>query len=196
MTMVVDDRELAGNVIACLEATDDAGRALLQAAQAAAEAPATRTLLTDLHPNARKWLIRATDEKLREQGHLLELVLRMLQRGEHPTHADLHAAALQAREPVPPALLDHVFKVFRRPQRPGPKHPRRRTRDDLAIEAYYQYQLNHAREAHEANSRRPRNVKDAAARATARAFMIGKRTVERIVASFASRPWRRDDPRV
>jgi hypothetical protein len=196
MTMLVDDHELADNVIPCLEATDDAGRAVLDRARAGAEAPAIRTLLTDLHPNARKWLIRATDEKLREQGHLLELVLRMLQRGENPTHIDLQAAAGQAREPVPPALKDHVFKVFRHPQRPGPKHPRRTTLEDVAIQMWYQYELNHARRAHQANSRQPRNVKDAAAKATARAFKISKRTVERIMASFASRPWRRDDPPV
>jgi hypothetical protein len=193
-TIVVDDRELAGNVIPCLEAVDDDGRAALERARATFDVPAKRTMLTNLHPNARAWLIRMTDEKLRREGRILELVLRMLERGEHPTHADLHNAAVQADEPVPTALKDHVFEVFKRPQRPGPKHPRRNTLEDLAIKAYYQYELDYARRTHEADSRQPANVKDVAATITARAFKTSKRTVERIVASFASRPWRRDDP--
>jgi hypothetical protein len=196
MTMVVDDRELADNVVRCLEATDDAGRALLAHARAAIEAPATRTLVADLHPNARAWLIRATDERLRHEGRILELVLRMLERGKNPTHADFHAATLQAGESVPTALKDHALKVFRQRQRPGPKHPRRTTWQNVGIQAYYQYALNRARLAYEANSRRPRHVKDVAARATARAFTISKRTVERVMAAFASRPWLRDDPPV
>jgi len=200
MTMVVDDRELAGNVVPCLEATDDAGRAVLERARAAIEAPVTRTLVADLHPNARAWLIRATDERLRQEGRILELVLRMLARGDHSTREDLTAAALQADEPVPTALKDYVFEVFKRPQRPGPKRPRRTTLEDLAITAYYQYELDHARLAHEADSRQPSNVKDVAARATARAFTndkraISERTVERIVASVDARPWLSGDPR-
>jgi hypothetical protein len=194
MTIVVDDRELADNIIPCLEATDDAGRALLDRSRAATEAPATRTLVSDLHPKARNWLIRATEDMLREQGQVLEVVLRMLKRGEHPTYTDLHAAAIQVGESVPPVLKDHVFEIFRQPQRPGPKRPRRTIWEDLAIQARYQHELNHARQAHEANSRQPRNVKDVAAKATAQAFTISKRTVERVVASFISRPWRRDDP--
>ena len=130
---------------------------------------------------------------------MLELVLRMLERGDDPTREDLTAAALQAGETVPAALKDHVFEVFKRPQRPGPKHPRRTTWDELAIKTYYQYELDHARQAHERDSRQPAHVKDVAATATARAFSSGKRkiskrTVERIVASFSSRPWLRDDP--
>jgi hypothetical protein len=196
MTMFVDDRELADNVVPCLEATDAAGRALLARARAAREAPVTRTAVADLHPNAKAWLTRATDEKLREQGRILELVLRMLERGQPPTRADFHAATVQAGDAIPAALKDHALKVFRQRQRPGPKQPRRTTWQDLEIQAHFQYELHYARQLHDANSRQPRSVKDVAARATARAFTLSKRTVERILASFAKRPWLRDDPPV
>ena len=60
----VDDRE-APSIVHYLEATDEAGRAVLERARAAMGAPVRRTMLTDLHPKDRAWLIRATDEQLR-----------------------------------------------------------------------------------------------------------------------------------
>jgi hypothetical protein len=75
----VDDREVTA-VLHCLEATDDDGRAVLESARAAIEAPAKTTRLTDFHPQDRAWLIRATDEKLRQLDVL------------HPLHGEAGAA--------------------------------------------------------------------------------------------------------
>lgn len=66
-TIVVDDRELADNVVPCLEAIDETGRTMLARARVAIERPATRIALAKLHPKAKAWLTRATDEKLRAQ---------------------------------------------------------------------------------------------------------------------------------
>ena len=214
-TIVVDDRDVRSTVH-CLDAIDAAGRAILERARAELVAPASVTPLAtrqadgkmcldnspgSLHPTARAWLIRGTDEKLRQQGCILELVLKMLGRGDSPTRADLNAAARRAGEPPPAALLDHIFRRSIKRQRPGPRNPPHTTSAELAIKAYYQYALNNAIHRHEADSRCPRNVRDVAAAATARMFTIderpiSKRTVQRILASLASRSWICGDQKV
>ena len=182
-TLVVDDREVAA-VFQCLEATDDDGRAVLERAREALEAPAEMRMLTDFHPKDRAWLMRVTDEKLRQHGHIQDLVVRMLERREEPTLDDLAAAIQETPDaPIPKVLLDCVARVLRgQPRRPGPKEPKRTTRADLAIRAFYQYELEQARHAHEVDNRRSGAVADVAKRATAKAFGIGQRTVERVVA--------------
>ena len=104
-------------------------------------------MLNDFHPKDRAWLTRATDEKLRQQGRIQDLVVGMLKRGEEPTLDDL-AAAIQktADASVPMVLADCVAKALRgQPRRPGPKEPKRTTWGDLAIRTYYQYEPEQAR---------------------------------------------------
>ena len=132
--IAVDDREVPA-VAHCLEAIDDAGRAVLDRAGAAAAAPATRKMFADFHPKDRAWLIRARDEKLRQQGRIQDLVVGMLGRGEEPTFDDLAAAVGETPDaPIPRVLVDYVAKVLRgeRRRRPGPKKPTRTTWSDLA----------------------------------------------------------------
>jgi hypothetical protein len=181
--IAVDDREVPPYVH-YLEAIDDAGRTVLEGVRAAMQAPAKRTLLTGLHPKDRAWLIRATAETLRRQGRIQALVVRMLERHEEPTLDDLAAAIQETPDaPIPRMLVDCVAKVLRgQPRRPGPKDPKRTTWADLAIRAYYQYEMEQARHAHDVDNRKSRAFAEVAKRATAKAFGIGERTVERVVA--------------
>src|SRR5258706_10691292 len=111
--------------------------------------PAKRTMLADFHPKDQAWLIRATDENLRQRGHIQELVVRMLARREEPTPDELAAAIQETPDaPIPRMLADRVAKVLRgQPRRPGPKQPKRSTGADLAIRAYYLYEVESARHA-------------------------------------------------
>jgi hypothetical protein len=181
--IVVDDRELP-SIAHCLEATDDGGRAVLESVKAEMRAPAKITMVANLHPKDRDWLIRATDENLRRQGRIRDLVVRMLTRGKEPTLDDLASAIQEAPDaPIPMVLVDCVARVLRGlPRRPGPKKPKRTTSADLAICAYYHYELERAQQAHEADSPYARAVADAAKKATATAFGISKRTIERVLA--------------
>ena len=214
-TVTVDDREVPA-IYHCLKATDAAARAILDRARAAMDAPAAVTpclmrqangsVSSDespgsLHPNAYAWLIRDGDDTLRQQERIRELVDRMLARGERPTHQDLTTAVHQARNAPSPALKDHVYEIFLQPQRPGPKYPPRTTSEDLAIKACYELALETARVAYEEDSRQPRAVTAVAAAATATAFShavrpMSARTVQRVIAAFAERPWLRDDASV
>ena len=179
-TVKMDDRDVP-SIAHYLEAVDDGGRKVLEAIRARAAAPAKRTLVSDLDPKDLAWLIRATDEKLRHAGKIRELVDRMLARGDEPSRDDV-VAVLRDAEPPSPALIEFVVKLLTLPQRPGPKEPTRTTLQDLAIKAYYTYELDQAKRAHEANSRRSRAFADVAKRSTAEAFHISKRTVERVIA--------------
>ena len=205
-TILVYDREVQA-ICHCLEATDAAGRRVLERACATSHAPATvtpaftfqpdGTVCLDtspgsLHPTAYKWLMRAADEKLRQARRLLDLVQRILARGHSPTRQDLAAAVRQAGDARPPALQSHLALRAASRQRPGPKHPPRTTAGDLAIYAYYKCKRTKARWAHTRDSRQPRNVNGVAETATIRAFSISRRTVQRVVQSFAERPWVRD----
>lgn len=179
-TVNLDDREVP-SIAHHLEAVDEGGRKVLEDVRARATGRAKRTLVSALDPKDRAWLIRATDEKFRRAGKIRELVDRLLARGAEPTLDDI-VAALRDAEPPSPALIEFVVKLLTLPQRPGPKQPRRTTLQDLAIKAYYTYELDQAKRAHEANSRRSRAFADVAKRSTAKAFRISKRTVERVVA--------------
>jgi hypothetical protein len=176
-TITVEDSEVRA-ICHCLEGTDAEGRSVLERARAAVNAPARRTLMTDVPQKDMAWLIRATDESLRRQGQVRELVIRMLERGDQPSVSDL-VSALKHKEPPTREIIDYVVQVLTQPQRPGPKGPSRTTWQDLAIQAFYDYELDQARRAHEANSRKPRAVANVAKLATAKAFNISKRTVER-----------------
>lgn len=68
-TVYVDDQEVA-SIYRKLEAIDDEGRAILEAARAKAPAPAkaTRTAVTDLTPNDVERLTQALDEARRRHG--------------------------------------------------------------------------------------------------------------------------------
>jgi hypothetical protein len=170
----------------------------------------TRTAIADLNPKAKDWMQRAIDEHARRNGRIRELVLRMLAtrtpeawtpeangvwqsraiRAEpaswnEPTLDDVAAALLEAPgDPIPPALLDCAAKVLRgQPRKTGPKEPARTTWQDIAIQVNYQRALRAAREEHEAHdSPATRDVKRRAAQQTARAFGLGVRTIETIVA--------------
>jgi len=182
-TIVLEDREVTA-IFHYLEPTSDPSRVVLEGARTRTAAPAKRTMLVDIPTEDLSWMIRGTDEQLRRQGQIQTLVVRTLTRGKEVSLSDL-AAAIQETPgaPVPSVLLDYVAKVLRsQPRRPGPKERTRTTWEDLAIQAYYQYELGRARQAYEANSRRPRALADVAKRKTAAAFGISKRTVERVLA--------------
>jgi hypothetical protein len=66
-TVYVDDRE-AGGMDDCLEALDDAGRAILEEARAKAEAPAEITFLADLDQDTVDSLAGALDKKRQAYG--------------------------------------------------------------------------------------------------------------------------------
>lgn len=182
-TIVLDDRAVC-SIVHHLEATDDEGRAVLDRVRAAIMAPAEVTMVTDLHPKDRAWLIRAAAERLRRQGRIRDLVVGMLTRGEEPTLDDLASAIQEIPDaPIPRVLVDYVAKVLRgQPRRPGPKKPKRTTSGDLAIRAYYQSELERAQCAREVEDRHARGAANVAKRATATAFGISKRTVERVLA--------------
>jgi hypothetical protein len=107
--------------------------------------------------------------------------VRILERGKEPSREDF-VAALGADGPHPKALTDYALAIQSQPRRRGPKHPRRRTWEDLAVKAFYQYELDKARHALARDSRRSRAVATVAKQFTAQAFGISKRTVERILA--------------
>ena len=192
--IVLADRELP-SIDHCLESTDDVGRAALERVRAAMTAPAEVTMFADLDSKDQQWLIRATDENLRRQGRIRDLVVRMLTRGTEPTLDDLASAIQEAPDaPIPKVLVDCVARVLRGlPRRPGPKKPKRTTSADLAICAYYHYELERAQQAHEADSPYARAVADAAKKATATAFGISKRTIERVLALRPSSRKRRPE---
>jgi hypothetical protein len=141
-------------------------------------------MLLDVPATDRAWMIRVTDEQLRRQGQIQELAVRTLARDKELSLSDLATAIQETPDaPIPFVLVAYVAKVLRsQPRRPGPKERTRTTWEDLAIQAYDQYELNRARQAYEANSRRPRALADVAKRTTAAAFGISKRTVERVLA--------------
>ena len=93
-TVEINDRELDG-VYRRIEAIDDGGRSVLEAARAKGNQPARRIAVADLHPRMVEWMSRTQDERLRNQGRLAELCLRMIDRGDDPSREDL-AAALEA----------------------------------------------------------------------------------------------------
>jgi hypothetical protein len=108
--IVVDDREVPA-IFHKREPTDDNG-VVLERARAVAAAPATRTMLHDLHPKDRAWLIRATDEQLRRQGQIQKLAVRRLERGEEPTLEDVATAIQEIPDaPIPKALLDYASRI-------------------------------------------------------------------------------------
>src|SRR5262249_44286497 len=148
------------------------------------ESPAETTRLTEFQPTDRAWLIRATDERLRREGHIQELVIRVLDRGEEPTLDDLAAALTEAPDaPIPLVVRRYAANVLRgQPRRTGPKTPTRTTATDLAIRAHYQYEVEKARHSYAADNRKPRAIANVAKHATAKAFGISQRTVERIIA--------------
>lgn len=184
-TVEFEDRDVS-SIAHYLEATDDGGRRVLDSVRAKAAAPAKVTLLSAVDPEDLAWLARALDEKLRHAGKIRELVDRMLARGDEPSLGDV-VAALRDAEPPSPTLIEFVVKLLTLPQRPGPKKPPRSTLQDLAIKAYYTYELDQAKRAYEANSRRSRAFAEVAKRSTAKAFHISKRTVERVLALRSSR---------
>jgi hypothetical protein len=192
-TMQVDDRELVG-IYNHLEGLDAAGRAALDAVRTKAEAPAKRTAVADLHPRTVQWLTRALDEKLRAKGHLRELCLRLLARGDDPTNDDLAAALEESPdEPLPRELLEYLVAVLRgRVQRKsGPKAPARSTEEDILIHHFYHFLI----EEFTRNKRRcpyeHRRPHRAAAEYISKALGPGYsvRTIQRIV---APRPWTND----
>lgn len=183
--VTIDDREVRG-IAHALEATDDGGRKVLKHAQAMAAAPAKQTMLAEFIPKDRAWFARATDEKLRAQKRIRELVDRMLAHEDEPSIDDV-VGALRDGYPPSKALIKYVVRVLTSPRTPGPKNPRRSTYQDLAIKAYYTYELDQAKRAYEVNNRRSRVFADIAKQATMQAFRLGKRTVERVVALRASR---------
>jgi hypothetical protein len=180
---VLDDRDVISNVHS-LEATDEAGRAVVERARAAMGAPAETTMFTDFHATDRAWLIRATDETLRRRGHIQELVVHMLARREEPTLDDLAAALTEAPDaPIPMVVRRYAANVLRgQPRRTGPKTPTRTTATDLTICAHYQSEVEKARHNYAADNRKPRAFANVAKQATAKAFGISQRTVERIIA--------------
>ena len=211
-TIRVDDREVPG-IEHCLEAMDAGGRTVLDRVRRTRDAPATvtpafvvqpdGTVCVDaspgsLHPNAFVWLKRVTDEQLCQAGRFLDLVLRLVTRGDHPTRGELAAAQREAGNAPPTALQDYVSLRASHPRQPGPRRPRRTTWEVLAIKAHYDRALVTARAARHADSGRSCAVKQIAAAVTARVFTrdvrrTSARTVQRVVESFARRPWVRDD---
>lgn len=183
-TIELDDSEVP-SIAHHLEASDAAGQAVLDVARAQMEEPATVTKLSDLDPRDLAWLRRATWENsdlvMRDEGRYHDLVNAMLARGDRPSPADI-LAALQSDGAPSRAFLDYVANVSDKPQRPGPKGPRRTAWQDLAINAYYECQVTKARNAYQENSRQSRAFADVAKSVTAKAFGISPRTVERVLA--------------
>lgn len=190
-TVEVDDRELDG-VYHRIEAIDDGGRSVLEAARAKANQPAQTIAVADLHPRMVEWMSRAQDERLRDQGRLAELCLRMIDRGDAPSREDL-AAALEAPEPPPPELLAYVAGTLRgKWRKSGPKNPPRTTFEDLSVQACYWFVVRKLERHFARNRQKGAPVKRRAAEEVAAAFGLSVRTVQRIV---APRPLTKDRPK-
>jgi hypothetical protein len=149
----------------------------------------------DLDPKAVSRLQQGADEALRRDGRLRELVLRMLARGDEPARDDLAAAVEEAPgAPVPKEVAAYAARVIRArlPLKPGRKAPPRATWEEIVIKAHFQRALQQATKAHEEDdSPRTGAVKARALKATATAFKISTRTIERII---APRRWLKRTP--
>lgn len=107
-------------------------------------------------------------------------------RRTEPTRADLIAAVdEESPNPLPAPIFDYIITRYLKaqPRKTGPQQPARETREDVAINSYYQWALHDAKEAHKADgSPATRDVKTRAKERTAKAFGLRPRTIERIVA--------------
>jgi hypothetical protein len=185
-TIHVDDEDLA-SIYRHLEATDDAGSAALEKLRAKAEAPARRTAVADLDPRAVEWIDRALDEKLRAQGRMSELCMRIIARKGDPAHEDLAAALESSEAPPPELLLQYVAKILRGEWRkPGRKAPPRTTDEDLFVQSLYWLKVEELQARFERKRQKRAPVKRRAAEEVAAELGLSVRTVERIV---APRPW-------
>lgn len=193
-TVVVEDREvICGSLYRKLEALDEVGCSLLEAARAKADAPARITAVADLHPRAVEWLTRALDEKSRAAGRMRELCSRMIARGDDPTDDDLEVAVEESPEPPPRELQEYLVNLRhgRIRRKPGPKASPRTTSEDLFIQSAYLVAVEDIQERF-AHEKRPA-IRRMAKEAVADSLGLSVRTVERII---QLRPWTKDGKRI
>jgi hypothetical protein len=108
-----------------------------------------------------------------------QAVLRMIERGTHPTREDV-ALALEGipDKPVPQRIIDYVRRVYVRgqPRRTGPIAGRNTQARDNLIRIQYQIHERALRASEESTE-----VKRLAVRQTSIEFQVSPRTVQRIV---------------
>jgi len=170
---------------------------------------ATRTLISDLNPEAKERAQRARLETLRAQGRYRELVLWLIGEPEAwqlepdgvtvsravrapltrriaPTRDDLAAAYSESPDPLPAPIVEYIVKhhVKGLPLKTGPKASARSTGDDDRAFDVYVRALVDALDAHEANEGpATRAVITRAKKSTKRQCGIGPGTLNGILAA-------------